>query len=85
MRVVTECQTSGLQQPETKEIKIVVNGEKRLVPGGLNVAALLEALAIVPSRVAVELNGTIVRQALWSATPVADGAQLEIVQFVGGG
>jgi len=51
----------------------------------LNVASLLTALGIEGDRVAVELNRTIVPKREWSATPVAAGASLEIVQFVGGG
>jgi len=35
--------------------------------------------------VAVELNRAIVRQAHWAETEVPPGAEVEIVQFVGGG
>lgn len=52
---------------------------------GLNVLALLAELGITPDRVAVELNREIVRQPRWEETPIEAGAQLEIVQFVGGG
>ena len=70
---------------ESKTIQIVLNGESRLVPEGLNVLQLLVNLALDPERVAVELNRTIVRQANWSDRKVEDGASVEIVQFVGGG
>jgi sulfur carrier protein len=66
-------------------IEVIVNGESRSVPYGLTVVRLLEWLEIEPARVAVELNRSIVRQGEWEATPVEAGAQLEIVQFVGGG
>jgi sulfur carrier protein len=66
-------------------IEVSVNGESRSVPYGLTVVQLLEWLGVEPARVAVELNRSIVRQTEWAATPIADGAQLEIVQFVGGG
>jgi thiamine biosynthesis protein ThiS len=46
---------------------------------------LLRFLQIDPDRVAVELNRKIVRQPEWSGTAVPDGANIEIVQFVGGG
>ncbi len=72
-----------MQQTET--IGIVVNGEGRTVPGGMNIGDLLLFLEVVPSRVAVELNRRIVRKADWPVTSVSAGAQLEIVQFVGGG
>jgi sulfur carrier protein len=70
---------------ETKTIEIVVNGQPRQVPEGLDVLQLLEHLQIDASRVAVELNREIVRKTGWPATPVGEGAQVEIVWFVGGG
>ena len=66
-------------------IEIVVNGEPKRVPEGLNVFALLRFLEIDPSRVAVELNREIVRKAAWEATGVREGAAVEVVWFVGGG
>jgi thiamine biosynthesis protein ThiS len=70
---------------ETKTIHIVVNGEPKQVPEGLNVTTLLAALEIDPQKVAVELNREIVRKKDWPATPVPDRAAIEIVWFVGGG
>lgn len=64
---------------------IIVNGETKQVADGLTVLDLLHQLDVKPERVAVELNRTIVRQPDWNRTPVEPGAQLEIVQFVGGG
>lgn len=67
------------------QIEIVVNGERKSVPPGLTVQRLLETLAIPADRVAVELNKSIVRKRNWEDTLVETGAQVEIVQFVGGG
>jgi len=66
-------------------LEIMVNGEPRTVPPNLNVLDLLGLLNIAPDRVAVELNRSIVRQPAWGSTRIEAGAQLEIVQFVGGG
>jgi sulfur carrier protein len=66
-------------------ITVTVNGEDRSIPAGLTVQELLGWLGIDGGRVAVELNRGIVRQPLWASTAVEAGAQLEIVQFVGGG
>ena len=66
-------------------IQIVINGESRCVPAGQNIVQLLETLRIDPARVAVELDRRIVKPKDWPATPIGDGAALEIVQFVGGG
>jgi sulfur carrier protein len=69
----------------TEAIQIVVNGQPRSAPAGFNLAELLAWLEVDPSRIAVELDRTIVRRPDWNGTAVADGATLEIVQFVGGG
>lgn len=70
---------------ETKTIEVVLNGERRSVPAGLTVDRLLAFLEMNPSRVAVELNRVIVRKSDWSTAEICDGAQLEVVWFVGGG
>jgi len=70
---------------ETKTIAIVLNGDPRRVPEGLNVAELLKFLEIDGQRVAVELNREIVRKPEWESAEVRDGAQVEVVWFVGGG
>jgi thiamine biosynthesis protein ThiS len=70
---------------ETKTIGIVLNGESRRVPDGLNVARLLKYLEIDAQKVAVELNREIVRKPEWESAEVREGAQVEVVWFVGGG
>ena len=66
-------------------IPIVVNGEPRTAPEGQTILGLLRELRLDPARVAVELDRRIVKQPHWDATELAPGAQIEIVQFVGGG
>jgi thiamine biosynthesis protein ThiS len=46
---------------------------------------LLQDLRLEPERVAVELDRRIVKRSEWASLEIAPGAQLEIVQFVGGG
>ncbi len=67
------------------QIEVSINGEIRSIPDGQNILQLLESLDLDPARVAVELDRRIVKPRDWAATPVAGGARLEIVQFVGGG
>ena len=74
-----------METSETKTIEVVLNGERRSVPAGLTVDRLLAFLEMDPSRVAVELDRDIVRKSDWPAAEVRDGAQLEVVWFVGGG
>ena len=66
-------------------IDIVVNGEQRSFPEGQTITDLLRQLGLDPARVAVELDRRIVKQPCWQETVLRSGAQLEIVQFVGGG
>ena len=64
---------------------IRVNGESRDVAQGLTIDDLLSSLSLRPDRVAVELNRAIVKPQYWAETVLPPGAELEIVQFVGGG
>lgn len=66
-------------------VAITVNGERREIPAQQSIVTLLQHLELPADRVAVELNKTLIRKRDWAATAVADGARLEIVEFVGGG
>jgi thiamine biosynthesis protein ThiS len=65
-------------------MRLLVNGEWREVPAGATVLELLQKLGI-RGRVAVERNGTVLRQAEHSETRLGEGDVLEVVTFVGGG
>ena len=62
-----------------------VNGEARHVPASLSVAQLLGLLELDTRKVAVERNEEIVPRSAYGETWLADGDQLEIVHFIGGG
>jgi thiamine biosynthesis protein ThiS len=62
-----------------------INGQPREFDSPLSLASLVESLGMQAGRVAVELNRNIVPREQWPATALADGDQLEIVHFVGGG
>ena len=64
---------------------VTINGERREIPEGLNVPALLEHLGITGERVAIERNLDILPRARWSETQVQPNDTFEIVHFVGGG
>jgi thiamine biosynthesis protein ThiS len=72
-------------QVSTQVLNIRVNGERRDVACGSTILTLLENLGLRPDRVAVELNRAILKQPLWAETEVPPEAEIEIVQFVGGG
>ena len=66
-------------------VHILLNGDRREMPGPLTVRALLDSLSIDARAVAVELNRTVIRRHDHETAMVTDGAEVEIVSFVGGG
>jgi len=66
-------------------IDIIVNGETRAAQEGETILDLLRQLGVEPERVAVEFDLRIVKRPQWPETVLHPGAQIEIVQFVGGG
>ncbi len=66
-------------------MELHVNGERRETPDGLTVAGLLALLEVPRERVAVEVNGVVVRRAEHERHALAAGDRIEVVAFVGGG
>lgn len=66
-------------------MRLVVNGEERVLDGVVDVAAMVRALGLDPRKVAVERNLEIVPRSTYGQTAVADGDRIEIVHFIGGG
>lgn len=74
-----------MESPDSRTVEIIVNGQPREVADGQTVLGLLESLELDPSRVAVELDGRIVKKAEWPQALLRAGSRVEIVHFVGGG
>jgi thiamine biosynthesis protein ThiS len=66
-------------------MQLQINGDARQFDGSLTLTSLLAQLGMKTDRVAIELNSNIVPRDKWDTTSLADGDQLEIVHFVGGG
>jgi len=66
-------------------MNLLLNGEPATAPDAVTVAAFLDQLALPRKGVAVERNREIVPRSLYTTTRLAEGDQIEIVQFVGGG
>jgi sulfur carrier protein len=66
-------------------ITIQLNGEPYSVEAEIAVAALIERLKLRPNRVAVEINREVVPKADFATARIADGDQVEVINFVGGG
>ena len=64
---------------------ITLNGDPFDLSGPLTVSELLAVLDIDARRVAVEHNLVVLKRAVFDATIVREGDQVEIVNFVGGG
>ncbi len=72
-------------RPEKKELRVQVNGEIRNVADHSTLSDLVDELSLAPARIAVELNGEVVRRNKWTETVLSEGDRLEVVHFVGGG
>ena len=66
-------------------VAISLNGAPATVPAGATVVDLLRQLGLPAERVAVELDGAIVRKAAYAETRLRSGARVEVVSFTGGG
>ncbi|MGH9365149.1 MAG: sulfur carrier protein ThiS [Thermoanaerobaculia bacterium] len=67
------------------QVRVRVNGEELRLPQGASVSALLEHLKVATPRVAVERNRELVPRSAYASTPLSEGDELEVVEFVGGG
>ena len=64
---------------------IRLNGEPFEIAGPVTISALLARLKIDPRLVAVEHNLVVIRRDRYVSTAIAEGDEVEIVNFVGGG
>ena len=67
------------------ELSIQVNGERRSLADRSTLTDLIQELSLTPARIAVELNGAVIRRNHWTETVLSEGDRVEIVHFVGGG
>ena len=67
------------------ENQVTVNGERRTFPAETTLLGVVRALNLEPDRVAIEYNRAIVKREMWPSTALDNDAEIEIVQFVGGG
>ncbi len=64
---------------------VLLNGAEQDLPEGATVLALLETVGLAPGRVAVEVNGRVVRRGEFPRVGLRDQDRVEVVHFVGGG
>jgi len=66
-------------------VELIVNGETRQVPEGMTVTQLLEDMALIGKRLAVEINLEIVPRSTHDNHRLQAGDRVEIVHAIGGG
>ena len=66
-------------------MKIRLNGEAKETEEGTTLPALVQSLSLAPERIAIEVNGEVVRRAEWPRVTLKEGDRVEVVHFVGGG
>ena len=69
----------------SKRMNIKVNGESLEILDPLTIDGLLKRFNLEGTRVAIERNLEIVPKSNYSEINIADGDQIEIVHFIGGG
>jgi sulfur carrier protein len=67
------------------KITIRLNGDPYVIEGDPRLTTLVEALKMKPTRIAAELNRSIIPRAEYSKITLREGDELELINFVGGG
>ena len=65
-------------------VQVKLNGEPRELPDGATMAEAVAELTAATG-VAAAVNGDVVPRGSWTATPLRDGDQVEVVTAVQGG
>lgn len=68
-----------------REVSVTVNGEERIFPAGISVAALLNILNVPKIGVAVAVNFEVVQRQARETTRIQEGDRVEIIRAVQGG
>jgi sulfur carrier protein len=68
-----------------RRVDTTVNGERRKLPDGATVAALLAELGVAPAGIAVAVNERVVRRGSFESHALREGDAVEIIRAVAGG
>ena len=66
-------------------MRIVLNGQSRILEPGTTLAALVARLDLGGRRMAVEINEEVIPRSEYAGRVLGDGDRVEIVHAVGGG
>ncbi len=66
-------------------MELLVNGKPHQHNGEGTVAELLKEFQAEPARIALMVNGEVLRKARWDSVKLASGDQVELLMFTAGG
>lgn len=66
-------------------MQVTVNGVRQDVPSNTTISQLLAELKLLPERVVVEINLTVIDREKYHQVSLREEDQIEIIGFVGGG
>ncbi len=64
---------------------VTINGENRADYNEITITEMLDREGFDRNRIAIEINGVIIRKKQYNETYLHDGDRIEVVSFVGGG
>jgi thiamine biosynthesis protein ThiS len=67
------------------KIKIIINGEEKLVAEGATLSQLTTDLNLDLNKIAIEKDLEIIERSKFDKTILTEGNRIEIVHFIGGG
>jgi thiamine biosynthesis protein ThiS len=66
-------------------MRIILNGESRLVAGAVTVSALVGELNLIPATLLIEHNGVALHREEWNSRALSEGDNIEFIRVVAGG
>ena len=66
-------------------MKILVNGEQKIIKDSLSLKHLIELCNLKSERIAVEINGKIIERENFLQTTIKEKDKIEFIEFLGGG
>ena len=66
-------------------MRVKVNGQEAELETGTSLELLVSAYRLKPEQIVIELNRKVPAKAVWATTLLAEGDEVEIVKFLGGG
>lgn len=66
-------------------MNITLNGKQKDLPSPCTLTQILNELQLPAESIVIEVNGSIIQPDAYDETRLAEGDQVEIIRFVGGG